>query len=93
MNEVNIQEFDLSENSKIKEKNKPEEKTSITKRKHSLVKECEVLVYNKKTCTAIISFDGFGYEITGILNNPGNKILVKYVGDIHSPNFKIEVDN
>lgn len=73
-----------------KGKNKVETKSSTPKRKASLTKECDVLVYNERTNTAIISFDGFGYELTGISKNPGNKISVKYSGDIHSPNFKVE---
>lgn len=54
-----------------KGKNKVETKSSTPKRKASLTKECDVLVYNERTNTAIISFDGFGYELTGI-----SKILV-----------------
>lgn len=73
-----------------KGKNKVETKSSTPKRKASLTKECDVLVYNERTNTAIISFDDFGYELTGISKNPGNKISVKYSGDIHSPNFKVE---
>lgn len=61
-----------------KGKNKVETKSSTPKRKASLTKECDVLVYNERTNTAIISFDGFGYELTGI-----SKILViKFLSNI-----------
>ena len=38
-----------------KGKNKVETKSSTPKRKASLTKECDVLVYNERTNTAIIS--------------------------------------
>lgn len=77
----NVQEIEL---------NKVETKSNTSKRTKSLTKECDVLVYNEKTHTAIISFDGFGYELKSVKENPGKVILVKYSGNVHSPNFKIE---
>ena len=64
-----------------KGKNKVETKSSTPKRKASLTKECDVLVYNERTNTAIISFDGFGYELTGISKNPGLCICQRYCKD------------
>lgn len=84
----------LSDDNSVQTSNKIVEsksKSTTQRRKSYSTKDCDVLVYNKRNKTAIISFDGFGYELTGILENPGNKISVRYYGNISSPNFKIEL--
>lgn len=93
MEDMKINETVINDVVQEKDKEKVETKSSTSKRSKpsSSVKECDVLVYNKKNNTIIISFDGFGYELKGITKDPGKKVLVKYSGDVHSPNFKIEI--
>lgn len=76
-----------------KDKNKVETKSNTSKRSKPSVntKECDVLVYDKRSKTAIVSFDGYGFELKDVAENPGKKVLVKYNGELHSPNFKIEI--
>lgn len=76
---------------KVENQNKVETKSNTSKKAKQTYKEksCDVLVYNAKKNTAIISFDGYGYEIKNVKENPGNKITVKYTGDIKSRNFKL----
>lgn len=76
---------------KVKNQNKVETKSNISKKAKPThkTKECDVLVYNDRKHTAIISFDGFGYGLKNIKEDPGKKITVKYTGEIGSRNFKI----
>jgi hypothetical protein len=63
---------------------------STQKVKQAQIKECDVLVYNAKKGTAIISFNGLGYEFSNITKNPGSKVRVKYTGKIGN-NLKLEI--
>lgn len=76
---------------KVENQNKVEPKLNTSKKAKQTHKEkiCDVLVYNAKKNTAVISFDGYGYEIKNVKENPGDKITVKYTGDINSRNFRI----
>lgn len=84
MDEKNI----VNENIQEKVKEKVESK-STNKPKQSQHKECEVLVYNAKKETLIISFDGLGYEIKNVKQNPGKTVRVKTTGKVGTPSFKL----
>ncbi len=54
-------------------------------------KECEVVSYNQKTFELIFNFKGINLRFTGIKNDIGNTITVKYKGEIGKPNFEIKL--
>lgn len=91
----NIENQEVTKNDivqdKVENQNKVESKSTTSKKAKPTYKEksCEVLAYNAKTKTAVISFDGYGFTLKNIKEKPGNKITVKYTGDIKSSNFKI----
>ena len=78
----------LNETVQEKAKEKVESK-SVNKPKQPQYKECEVLAYNAKKKTIIVSFNGFGYEFENIEKNPGKTVRVKPTGKIGSPSFKL----
>lgn len=63
---INMEEKNINE--KVKEK---VETKSVNKPKQSQYKECDVLVYNARTQTAIVSVDGLGYEFKNVTKDPG----------------------
>ena len=89
-NDIEIQE--KVENKKVESKS-----VSNTKRtKKSTIpkvntKECDVLVYNASKKYIIISFDGNGYKIGNISENPGKKATVEYTGTFATSDFKMEL--
>lgn len=82
-----MEEKNINENIQEEVKEKVESK-SINKSRQ-LYKECDVLTYNAKNGTIIVSFDGFGYELKNIKENPGKTVRVKVSGKIGNPNFKL----
>ena len=75
-------------NEKVKEK---VETKSVNKSKQSQYKECDVLVYNARTQTAIVSVDGFGYEFKNVTKDPGKSVRVKVSGRFKTSNYKLEL--
>lgn len=71
-------------NEKVKEK-------SVNKPKQSQYKECDVLVYNARTQTIIVSVDGFGYEFKNITKDPGKSVRVKVSGKPKTSSYKLEL--
>ena len=54
-------------------------------------KEYDVLVYNARTQTAIVSVDGFGYEFKNVTKDPGKSVRVKVSGRSKTSNYKLEL--
>lgn len=80
----------ILENENIQEKVEEKvESKSVNKSKQPQYKECDVLVYNAKKGTMIVSFDGLGYELKDVAKNPGKTVRVKSSGKIGNPNFKL----
>ena len=75
-------------NEKVKEK---VETKSVNKSKQSQYKECDVLVYNARTQTAIVSVDGFGYEFKNVTKDSGKSVRVKVSGRFKTTNNKLEL--
>lgn len=75
-------------NEKVKEK---VEIKSVNKPKQSQYKEYDVLVYNARTQTAIVSVDGFGYEFKNVAKDPGKSVRVKVSGRSKTSNYKLEL--
>lgn len=70
------------------------ETTSIRQRKTTneyKEKECPILSFNKKTSCLDIQFDTYGIRLKNNQNVSGDKITVKYKGEIGKPNFKIKL--
>ncbi len=75
-------------NEKVKEK---VETKSVNKPKQSQYKEYDVLVYNARTQTAIVSVDGFGYEFKNVAKDPGKSVRVKVSGKPKTSSYKLEL--
>lgn len=75
-------------NEKVKEK---VETKSVNKPKQSQYKEYDVLVYNARTQTAIVSVDGFGYAFKNVTKDPGKSVRVKVSGRSKTSNYKLEL--
>lgn len=72
-----------------KVKEKVENKSQKIRRSQS--RECEVLLYNAKKQTLVVSFNGLGYEFVNVTKNPGKTVLIKYTGKVGTPSFKLEL--
>ena len=54
-------------------------------------KECEVISYNKRTCTLDVNFNGHGIRIRNVKDFCGDVVTVKYKSEIGKPNFEIKL--
>ena len=63
----------------------------IIKRNEYRDKECKVLKYDKNKNLLDILFDKYGMRLTCTNFNGGETVIVKYKGEIGSPNFKVVV--
>jgi len=73
----------------IEEKVEEKVETKSTNTKQPQGKSCDVLMYNAKKQTMVISVDGLGYELKDITEDPGKTVRVKQTGKIGTPNFRI----
>mgnify|MGYP006870904930 CR=1 FL=1 len=76
-------------NEKVKEK--VETKSSNKYKAVNNIKNVDVLVYNARTQTAIVSVDGFGYEFKNVTKDPGKSVRVKVSGRSKTSNYKLEL--
>lgn len=83
----NIVSNELNINRNIKDE-KQEKVLNIHKPKNIFKeKECDVMAYNKKEKTLDIKFDNFGIRLKNVDKFQGNKVFIKYKGEIGKPNF------
>lgn len=84
--DICTESLEISENEDITKKSKRQSTKNDFKEK-----ECPVISYNKYSKTLDIMFDNYGVRIKNIDNFVGNKVDIKYKGEIGKPNFEIKL--
>lgn len=81
-----MESLEISENEDLTKKSKRQSLRNDYKEK-----ECPVISYDKHYKTLDIMFDNYGVRIKNVDNFVGNKVDIKYKGELGKPNFEIKI--